>query len=122
MADTELSEETSDGAVGDSAESDDGNDGSGETVSVVVDGRPVSIDLPPDADSEEAAAIATAVGAHLTDRTRAAAAAAASESEESSDRADKWTLAARMKSMGKRRWPDDVDRGDEWKAAARSFY
>lgn len=121
MADAEFTDETSDRGIEAGTESEDGKDG-GETVSLVVDGQPVWMDLPADADSDEVAAIATAVGAHLTDRVRAAAAAAASEDDEASDRADQWTLAARMKAMGKRRWPDDVERGDEWKAAARSFY
>ena len=94
----------------------------GETVTVTVDGHSVSVELPADADSEEAAAIVTAVGAHLTDRARAAAAAAASAGEDTPDRTDQWTLATRMKAVGKRRWPDDVERGEEWKAAARSFY
>jgi len=93
----------------------------GETVTVTVDGQSLSVDLPADADTDEAAAIVTAVGAHLTDRARATA-AAASASESTADRADQWTLATRMKAVGKRRWPDDVERGDEWKAAARSFY
>ncbi|MEF8883732.1 MAG: hypothetical protein V5A44_01230 [Haloarculaceae archaeon] len=114
--DVELSEETANEGGGRRADAPDG-----ETVVVTVDGQTVSTTLPADADSEEAAAIATAVGAHLTDRVRAAA-AAASERQRKPDRADEWTLAARMKSVGKRHWPDDVERGEEWKAAARSFY
>jgi hypothetical protein len=109
MADTELTEGDSERGV------------ASASVAVTVDGRTVEMGLPADADSDEAAVIATAVGAHLHDRARAAA-AAASATEETPDRADQWTLATRMKAVGKRRWPDDVDRGEEWKAAARSFY
>jgi len=67
-----------------------------------------------------AAAIASAVGAHLRDREAAAAAAAAADDEP--DLVDAWTLAGRMKSVGRRRWPAEVRRGDEWKAAGRSHY
>jgi hypothetical protein len=88
---------------------------------VSVDGRTVSVDLPADADGEEAAAIATAVGAHLRDRAQAAAVAAGAD-DEGPGQTDEWTLATRMKAVGKCRWPDDVERGEEWKAAARSFY
>ncbi|PSQ07979.1 hypothetical protein BRC95_03525 [Halobacteriales archaeon QS_5_68_33] len=108
MADTELTEGDSERGV------------ASASVAVTVDGRTVEMGLPADADSDEAAVIATAVGAHLHDRARAAAAASAGEEEP--DRADEWTLAARMKAVGKRRWPDEVERGEEWKAAARSFY
>ncbi|PSQ45744.1 hypothetical protein BRD17_00835 [Halobacteriales archaeon SW_7_68_16] len=44
-----------------------------------------------------------------------------SRGSDRAERADPWTLAGRMKAMGKRRWPDDVARGEEWRAAARSF-
>jgi hypothetical protein len=108
MADTELTEGDSERGV------------ASASVAVTVDGRTVEMGLPADADSDEAAVIATAVGAHLHDRARAAAAASAGEEEP--DRADEWTLAARMKTVGKRRWLDKVERGEEWKAAARSFY
>lgn len=90
------------------------------TVELTVDGSPVTVALPADADRSEAAAIATAVGAHLHDR--AAAAAAATSGDDEPDHADEWKLAGRMKSVGRGRWPDDVRRGEEWKAAARSFY
>ena len=116
MMDGELTEGRTDGNAGET-----GTTG-GETVTVTVEGQSVSVDLPADADADEAAAIVTAVGAHLTDSARAAAAAAASANEETTDRTDQWTLATRMKGVGKRHWPDDVDRGNEWKAAARSFY
>jgi len=77
--------------------------------------------LPADAADDEAAAIAAAVGAHLQDQAAAAAAATTGDGSDRAERADPWTLAGRMKAMGKRRWPDDVARGEEWRAAARSF-
>jgi hypothetical protein len=89
-----------------------------ESVTVTVDGETVSLALPDDADADEAAAIASAVGAHLHDR----AVAAASAADSGPGRADEWKLVGRMRSLGKRRWPDDVREGEEWKAAARSFY
>jgi hypothetical protein len=89
------------------------------SVTVRVSGRTVTVGLPPDADETEAAAIATAVGAHLHDRSRAAATAGQGAGDV--ERTDQWTLATRMKAVGKRRWPEDVRRGEEWNAAARSF-
>ncbi|WP_235853489.1 hypothetical protein [Halosimplex salinum] len=108
---------------GDGTESTDRPEGTadgGETVTLTLDGDEVSLSLPANADAAEAAAIASAVGAHLHDRHVAAAAAAAED--DGPERVDDWTLATRMKSLGRSRWPDDVRKGEEWKAAARSFY
>lgn len=84
------------------------------TVPVTDD---LAVSLPDDATGAESAAIAAAIGAHLTDRQRAAA---ASEERETPD-ADRWKLDARLRPLGRRRYPRDVERGEEWKAAARSF-
>jgi len=67
---------------------------------------------------DEAAAIAAAISAHLTDRQRAAAAA-----DEGTPTVSEWTLAGRLDAVGtrSRRRPRSVDRGNEWKAAARSL-
>lgn len=67
---------------------------------------------------DEAAAIAAALSAHLTDQQRAAAAA-----EGSTPTVSDWTLAGRLDAVGTRarRRPRSVERGDEWKAAARSL-
>jgi hypothetical protein len=97
----------------------DGTPGTGDSLTLTVGGEDVTVSLPPDADPEETAAIACAVGAHLQDRARAAAAA---ESDDEPETVDAWTLAGRMRSVGRSRWPDDVRQGEEWKAAARSFY
>ncbi|MFC7019153.1 MULTISPECIES: hypothetical protein [Haloarcula] len=88
------------------------------TTTVTVE-RDLTVSIPADASRSEAAAIASAVGAHATDRQRAAAVAPAADSVEYTDR---WTLAERLGRFGKRRWPRDVERGDEWAAAARAKY
>ena len=80
----------------------------------------VTVSVPGDATEAEAAAISAAVSAHITDRQRAAAAAAAAS--ESSDYVDEWTLAGRLARFGKERRPRNVERGEEWKAAARARY
>lgn len=100
-----------------SLEAPEGEERAAATVPVRVDGRDLAMSVPADASRGQAAAIACAVGAHLTDRQRAAAAAAAADGPES---VDQWKLAGRMKGQGKRRWPENVRRGEEWKAAARS--
>lgn len=79
----------------------------------------LSLSVPDDASQPEAAAIAAAVSAHLTDRQRAAA---ATERRETVEYVDEWTLAGRLASVGKRRCPTNVERGEEWKAAARARY
>jgi len=89
------------------------------STTVTVEGRDLTVSIPADATQSEAAAIASAVGAHVSDRQRAAVAAAAADGVEY---ADQWTLAARLERCGKRRWPRDVERGDEWQAAARARY
>lgn len=85
--------------------------------SVSVDDRYLSI--PDDASRAEAAAITAAVSAHVSDRQRAAAAA---QQRSTDDYVDEWMLAGRLASVGKRRPPSNVKRGDEWKAAARARY
>ncbi|MDS0284218.1 hypothetical protein [Haloarcula onubensis] len=80
----------------------------------------VEVSIPDDATEAEAAAISAAVSAHITDRQRAAAAAAAAS--DSPDYVDEWTMAGRLARFGKRRRPRNVERGEEWKAAARARY
>jgi hypothetical protein len=92
---------------------------SGETVSITVEDTTASVVVPDDATRSEAAAIASAVGAHLQDRALAAAAA---QQDDGPELTDEWKLAGRLRSQGKRRFPKHVERGEEWKAAARSFY
>ncbi|QCW03773.1 hypothetical protein [Natrinema pallidum] len=79
----------------------------------------VTLDLPDDADDEEAAAIAAAVGAHLHDHALAAAAAAA-EGEETWDD-ERWAFAGRVRAQQHR--TVRVPRGaptDAWAAAGRT--
>jgi hypothetical protein len=71
-------------------------------------------------NDREAAAVAVAVAAHRTDRERAAAEAAAESEPETTP---EWKLASRLRSNGTRpaRRPRNVERGREWRAAARSL-
>ncbi|MBX0285384.1 hypothetical protein EGH22_03540 [Halomicroarcula sp. F28] len=80
----------------------------------------LTVSIPDDATEAEAAAISAAVSAHITDRQRAAAAAAAAS--DSPDYVDEWTMAGRLARFGKNRRPRNVERGEEWKAAARARY
>jgi len=75
--------------------------------------------IPADADRHEAAAIAAAVGAHLTDLQLAAAAAA--EREEDTWAGEKWTFAGRTEAVTGRavRVTDDTPR-DPWTASGRA--
>lgn len=70
------------------------------------------------ADAAEAAALGAAVSAHLTDRQRAAAAAA-----DRTETVDQWRFAERLAATGQRyrRRPRSVGRGEEWRAAARTY-
>ncbi|MFC7076334.1 acc operon protein [Haloarcula halophila] len=76
----------------------------------------------PDASTEEAAAIAVAIGAHLADRERAAAAAAAAtaQSEESWD-GEEWAFSERVSATQQRhvRVPGETPT-DPWTAAGRT--
>jgi len=68
------------------------------------------------ATPEEATAVAVAIGAHLTDRARAAD----SDGDETAT-VDPWAFAGRLSSVGQRPRgrPRAVARGDEWRVAAR---
>lgn len=67
------------------------------------------------ATPEEATAVAVAIGAHLTDRARAA------DSDDETATVDPWAFAGRLASVGQRPRdrPRAVERGDEWRAATR---
>jgi hypothetical protein len=68
----------------------------------------------------EAAALVTAVGAHLTDRRIAAAEASSAAEPET---VPEWKLASRFEKRGvyPRRRPRNVERGTEWRTASRSL-
>lgn len=78
------------------------------------------LELPDDADADEAAAIAAAVGAYLRDRQAAAAAAAAESGDDSWD-GERWTFSAKIESTQGRsvRVPNGTPR-DAWAAAGRT--
>ncbi|MFC4437341.1 MULTISPECIES: hypothetical protein [Natrialbaceae] len=78
----------------------------------------VDLELPDDADSEEAAAIVAAIGAHLHDQ--ALAAAAASEDEKTWDNR-RWAFSGRIRAQQQRhvRVPRDAPT-DPWSAAGRT--
>ena len=77
-----------------------------------------TLSIPDDADDEEAAAIAAAVGAHLRDAERTAAAATDAEPTWEGER---WTFAGRVEASQGRsvRVPENAPR-DAWSAAGRT--
>jgi len=79
-----------------------------------------AIELPDDADEDEAAAIVAAIGAHLHDRAVAAAAAAAAEDEETWE-GRRWTFAGRLDRLQGRaaRVPSSAPT-DAWTASGRT--
>jgi len=80
----------------------------------------LDIDIPDDADDAEAAAIAAAIGAHVSDQGRAAAAAAAG-GDEDTWRGRKWAFAGRIDGLQGRsiRVPESAPT-DAWTAAGRT--
>ncbi|WP_319004359.1 hypothetical protein [Natrinema amylolyticum] len=107
---------TADGAAPSTDDETAGGESAGLEAALPGD---VALDLPDDADDEEAAAIAAAIGAHLHDQTLAAAAAAA-EGEETWDD-DRWAFAGRVRAQQHRtvRVPRDAPT-DAWSAAGRT--
>lgn len=81
----------------------------------------MNVDIPDDADDDEAAAIAAAVGAHVTDWDRAAAAAAAASGDEETWQGRKWTFAGRIDDLQGRsiRVPETAPT-DAWTASGRT--
>ncbi|QLG51117.1 hypothetical protein HYG82_01570 [Natrinema halophilum] len=79
----------------------------------------VSLELPADADDEEAAAIMAAIGAHLHDHALAAAAAAASGEETWDEK--RWAFAGRVREQQHRtvRVPREAPT-NAWSAAGRT--
>ena len=80
---------------------------------------PAALDLPDDADADEAAAIVAAVAAHLRDREAAAAAAAAADAD-SGWVGKRWAFAGRLDAVQghHRRVPTSAPT-DAWTAAGR---
>ena len=76
----------------------------------------------PDASTDEAAAIAVAIGAHVTDQQRAAAAAAAAAaSSDTGWRGKEWAFSNRIRDTQQRHIdvPDDAPT-NAWSAAGRT--
>jgi hypothetical protein len=88
------------------------------TLSLPTDDGTLSI--PPTATSEEAAAIAAAVGAHIRDQQMAAIAAAAAGDEEITWDGKRWQFAGRVEALSgvSRRVPREAPT-DDWTAAGR---
>jgi hypothetical protein len=78
----------------------------------------MTLHVPSDADPEEAAAIAAAVGAHVRELE---AAAAAAETDADDWTGERWTFAGRVEGLSGRsvRPPDGAPR-DPWTAAGRA--
>jgi len=115
---TSQQQSTADGATA-SASADETAAGDASGLEAALPGD-VSLELPDDADDEEAAAIAAAIGAHLHDHALAVAAAAASGGEETWD--DKrWAFAGRVRAQQHRtvRVPRDAPT-NAWSAAGRT--
>ncbi len=76
-----------------------------------------ALSIPDDADPDEAAAVAAAIGAHLTDRERAAAADEAGPAW----RGEKWAFSGRLATVSGHsgRVPDGAP-DDPWTAAGRA--
>ena len=80
-----------------------------------------AIDGLADADEEEAAAIAAAIGAHLRDQAAAAAAAAAAAESEDDTSRRSWGFAGRLAAVGIRAdRPPASTPADDWTAADRA--
>lgn len=89
-----------------------------ERAPVDVEAVLSALSIPADADESEAAAIAAAVGAHVTDLERTAA---ASGGDEASWRDRKWSFAGRVRGVQGRevRVPDGAPT-DAWTASGRT--
>ncbi|PSP97212.1 hypothetical protein BRC94_10635 [Halobacteriales archaeon QS_5_70_17] len=85
---------------------------SATTVDLPVEGGTAELSIPPSATRGEAAALASAIGAHLNDQRAAA--------ESGPEPADRWSLAGRYGCRHRSDLPRRVERGDEWKMAGRT--
>jgi hypothetical protein len=72
------------------------------------------VTLPATASEEEAAALVAAVASHLRAQRRAAA-----EGDDEPETADPWAFAGRVRARRRSQLPGRVERGSEWKMAAR---
>lgn len=71
------------------------------------------VTLPATASEEEAAALVAAVASHLRAQRRAAA------KDDEPETADPWAFAGRVEARRRSQLPGSIERGSEWKMAAR---
>lgn len=85
----------------------------------MTDASELSLAIPDDANDEEAAAIAAAIGAHIRDQELAAAGGGETSDDWDGER---WTFAGRLDATvpGKRRRVPQDTPTDAWTAAGRS--
>jgi hypothetical protein len=93
-----------------------------ETPDTDIDrGVELDIDLPDDADDEEAAAIAAAVGAHVRDSRLAAATTPETERTADAWAGQRWVFAGRLRVVnGRSVRVTDATPADRWVAADRA--
>jgi hypothetical protein len=72
-----------------------------------------SLGLPDTASEEEAAALVAAVASHLREQREAA------ETDDGPETVSRWAYAGRVDARARSRLPRRVERGQEWKLAAR---
>lgn len=72
------------------------------------------VTLPATASEEEAAALVAAVASHLRAQRQAAAAG-----DDEPETADPWAFAGRVEARRRSQLPGSIERGSEWKMAAR---
>ncbi|RQG90404.1 hypothetical protein [Natrarchaeobius chitinivorans] len=112
-----VSQKQAEPAEADRSPSSAGSDGEPADDRVLPDD--VALELPDDADDDEAAAIVAAIGAHLHDHALAVAAAASDDEESWDDR--RWAFAGRIRTQQQRhaRVPREAPT-DPWTAAGRT--
>ena len=97
-------------------ESTEDEGGTATTVDLQTDAGEVTLTVPETATRGEAAALSSAIAAHLNDRLTAAAAA----EDGGPRRANLWSLAGRYGARSRCDFPRRVNRGEEWKMAGRT--
>ena len=99
----------------DHEDSDEVEPGDGDLLAAVLDQTDV------DAGSEEAAAIAAALGAHIGDQARAAAATAGDDTDEPGWAGRRWSYSGRMaRTHGRHVQIREGAPDDPWAAAGRT--
>ena len=97
-------------------ESAEDEGGTATTVNLQTDAGEVTLTVPETTTRGEAAALSSAIAAHLNDRLAATAAAEEGEPQ----RTNLWSLAGRYGARSRCDLPRRVNRGEEWKMAGRT--